>query len=242
MNVGIEKHNSILIFLSSSSGKTHGEASSSNYQLHPSHVHDAIIKDLVNSSEFMHSLKRQNYTVRVCFPDDKNSTHFSLSKVFSFSSCSADYLYAIGAASLLITDNITVASDFLFLRKQIIYYSSRDSESSIGCFSRFIIHCSDVECIINKTLTFLDTSKGPYSIDDLDTVFPYFDDHNIERVAQFLLGSDSNWKSYCSTRELLIYELKKVVLVIVSLIGFSILACKKRKRDYLPYTQVGKTD
>ena len=245
MNAGIEKHDSVLIFMSSSSEMPYREVSSSNDQSQAYNSQDAVLKDLVNSSELMSLLKRKNYTVRFCIPNDKQPPQFSFNKVFSVSSCSADYLYAIGAAFLLITDNITVATDFLFLRKQVIYYSSTYSESSLGRFSQFIIYCSDLDCIINKTLIFLETSNRSDSIDDIDTVFPYFDDHNIERVAQFLLGSDSNWNSYCSTRELLVYELEKMVLVILSLIGFSIFLCKKKKKRadlYRSYIPIAKTD
>ena len=161
---------------------------------------------LINNKKLLKSLKKNNYKILFCLhPSFKSQINDFKSNDLVEIKTLVDYSYLFKSAKLLITDYSSVAFDFAYLKKPVIY-SQFDKEKfeishtyTNGCIFNFendgfgdIVH--DVNSVVNKTIELIENDcKMPLKYKSrVTSYFKYTDNKNCERIYNEIIKLSKN--------------------------------------------------
>ena len=152
---------------------------------------------LINDKRLHDILKKKGYKILFCLHPSLNSQLVDFKEnEFVNVSCLANYSKVIKESKFLITDYSSVAVDFAYLKKPILYTQfDKDNFSDIHRFYRDGSHfdyekCGfgevvyDYESTINKIIDMINSDFKIKKIYDkrINEYFEYFDNNNSKRV------------------------------------------------------------
>ena len=161
-------------------------------------MYEALFSDEV----FLSKVEELGYKVQVLMhPNmDVAVSEFEISDKINMMSYDTPYRDIFTESDLIVTDYSSVAFDFVYLRKPVIYYQPDREEFFSGSHTYvqgyfdydkdgFGEVCTDSEILKNTILSYLEngcTLKEMYK-ERVNNTFPYADKNNCERVYQRIL-------------------------------------------------------
>jgi len=157
---------------------------------------------LITDERLLKVMREKGYTGLFCLHPifAKQSAHFASNDVFEINEGFVDYNKAFAESSLMVTDYSTIAFDFAFLNKPIVYTQfDREEfyENQIydECFDYenegFGPICEDLESAVNELVRIIENDCKNDYLDRVDKFFVYHDQNNAKRILEAVLNDDN---------------------------------------------------
>ena len=156
---------------------------------------------LITDERLLKVMREKGYTGLFCLHPifAKQSAHFENSDVFTINEGFVDYNKAFAESSLMVTDYSTIAFDFAFLNKPIVY-TQFDKEEFYAhqiydeCFDYanegFGPICEDLESAVNELVRIIENDCKNDYLDRVEHFFVYHDQNNAKRILEAVLRDD----------------------------------------------------
>ena len=160
---------------------------------------------LINSEKLLEVMKRKGYTGLFCLHPifAKQAAHFADNGVFKINEGFVDYNKAFAESNIMVTDYSTIAFDFAFLNKPIVYTQFDKEEFYKNqiydeCFDYdnegFGPVCEDLESAIDTLCKYIENDCENDYLDRIDSFFVYHDQNNAKRILEAVLADDEKNK------------------------------------------------
>ena len=156
---------------------------------------------LITDERLLKVMREKGYTGLFCLHPifAKQSAHFEDSDVFKINEGFVDYNKAFAESSVMVTDYSTIAFDFAFLNKPIVYTQFDKEEFYENqiydeCFDYanegFGPVCEDLDSAVEALVKIIENDCKNEYIDRVDKFFVHHDQHNAQRILEAVLEDD----------------------------------------------------
>ncbi len=156
---------------------------------------------LITDERLLKVMREKGYTGLFCLHPifAKQSAHFENSDVFKINEGFVDYNKAFAESSVMVTDYSTIAFDFAFLNKPIVYTQFDKEEFYENqiydeCFDYanegFGPVCEDLDSAVEALVKIIENDCKNEYIDRVDKFFVHHDRHNAQRILEAVLEDD----------------------------------------------------
>lgn len=156
---------------------------------------------LITDERLLKVMREKGYTGLFCLHPifAKQSAHFEDSDVFKINEGFVDYNKAFAESSVMVTDYSTIAFDFAFLNKPIVYTQFDKEEFYENqiydeCFDYanegFGPVCEDLDSAVEALVKIIENDCKNEYIDRVDKFFVHHDRHNAQRILEAVLEDD----------------------------------------------------
>ena len=157
---------------------------------------------LINNPTLLEVMRKNGYTGIFCLHPIfmKQFVDFEENDVFKINSGYVDYNRVFAESSVMVTDYSTIAFDFAFLGKPIVY-SQFDKEEFYKnqiydeCFDYekegFGPVCSDLESTVNELVSLIENGCENKYNNRIDNFFVFRDQNNAKRILEYILNEDN---------------------------------------------------
>ena len=156
---------------------------------------------LINDERLLEVMRRKGYTGLFCLHPifAKQSAHFEGSDVFKINEGFVDYNKAFAESTVMVTDYSTIAFDFAYLNKPIVYTQFDKEEFYENqiydeCFDYenegFGPVCEDLDSAVNALCEIIENDCENKYIDRVDKFFVNHDKNNAKRILEAVLEDD----------------------------------------------------
>ena len=151
-------------------------------------------------------MRRKGYTGLFCLHPifAKQSAHFKDSDVFKINEGFVDYNKAFAESTVMVTDYSTIAFDFAYLNKPIVYTQFDKKEFYENqiydeCFDYdnegFGPVCEDLDSAVNALCELIENDCENKYLDRIDSFFVNHDKNNAKRILEAVLEDDRKMHS-----------------------------------------------
>ncbi len=156
---------------------------------------------LMNDERLLEVMRRKGYRGLFCLHPIfmQQYVDFVQNDVFSVNEGFVDYNKAFAESSVMVTDYSTIAFDFAFLNKPIVYTQFDKEEFYANqiydeCFDYanegFGPVCEDLDSAVNALIDVIENDCKNQYLDRIDRFFVYHDQNNAKRILEAVLADD----------------------------------------------------
>ena len=160
---------------------------------------------LINDERLLEVMRRKGYTGLFCLHPifAKQSAHFEDSDVFKINEGFVDYNKAFAESTVMVTDYSTIAFDFAYLNKPIVYTQFDKEEFYENqiydeCFDYenegFGPVCEDLDSAVNALCEIIENDCENKYLDRVEHFFVNHDKNNAKRILEAVLEDDRKLK------------------------------------------------
>ena len=161
---------------------------------------------LITDERLLDVMRRKGYTGLFCLHPifAKQSAHFKDSDVFKINEGFVDYNKAFAESTVMVTDYSTIAFDFAYLNKPIVYTQFDKKEFYENqiydeCFDYdnegFGPVCEDLDSAVNALCELIENDCENKYLDRIDSFFVNHDKNNAKRILEAVLEDDRKMHS-----------------------------------------------
>lgn len=161
---------------------------------------------LMNDERLLETMRRKGYTGLFCLHPIfmKQYVDFVQNDVFRVNEGFVDYNKAFAESTVMVTDYSTIAFDFAFLNKPIVYTQFDKEEFYANqiydeCFDYanegFGPVCEDLDSAVNALIEVIENDGANQYLDRINQFFVYHDQNNAKRILEAVLADDEKRKN-----------------------------------------------